>query len=494
MADGTNLHSNIKLENFCEHLRFRKPAAREDLKNYVKVFLGIDVPDVIIEMGNKSPMDYLWHSFSCETEKTILNGDSVVWANRGGGKTLMAAVATLLDCVFKPGCQVRILAGSLDQAGRMYEYLVEFVNRNYPDMVDGKITRTALRFKNGSGVEILPQSAKSVRGRHIHKLRCDEVELFDKDVFSAAQFVTKSTEQIRSALEVVSTMHKPYGLMQEVVAQASKRGVPIFKWSLWEVIEKCVDRNCSSCPLWTDCGGRAKKAAGYMPVEDAITQMQRSSRMAWEAEMLCKRPMLEDVVFPEFSVEKHVRTFSYSPDLPIYRAIDFGYINPFVCLWLQVDNDSVVRIIDEYFASRKTVSENAAAIMKKTPCGEENVAGTFCDPAGSQSNDITGTSSVKELRRPGISVRYCRSGILEGIEAIRSALKPADGTARLLIDPKCSKLIEAMQCYHYPEKGGCGVKNELPLKDGIYDHPIDALRYFFANLNRYSVRSVKVRY
>ena len=27
------------------------------------------------------------------------------------------------------------------------------------------------------------------------------------------------------------------------------------------------------------------------------------------------------------------------------------------------------------------------------------------------------------------------------------------------------------------------MEGELPLKDGLYDHPIDALRYFFINYN-----------
>jgi len=40
-----------------------------------------------------------------------------------------------------------------------------------------------------------------------------------------------------------------------------------------------------------------------------------------------------------------------------------------------------------------------------------------------------------------------------------------------------------MQCYHYPELGAAAA-SELPLKDGLYDHPIDALRYFFVNHNR----------
>jgi hypothetical protein len=38
-----------------------------------------------------------------------------------------------------------------------------------------------------------------------------------------------------------------------------------------------------------------------------------------------------------------------------------------------------------------------------------------------------------------------------------------------------------MECYHYPQSGSAA--DELPLKDGLYDHPIDALRYFFVNYN-----------
>ena len=62
------------------------------------------------------------------------------------------------------------------------------------------------------------------------------------------------------------------------------------------------------------------------------------------------------------------------------------------------------------------------------------------------------------------------------------AVKAGDGKSRLLISPRCERLIEAMQCYHYPDSDGPGA--ELPQKDGVYDHPIDALRYFFINYTR----------
>jgi len=459
-----------------------RPKTKRDLKNYVKVFLGLDIPDKRICPEHNSPMDYLWHSFSADfTANKTANADAIVWANRAGGKTELAAVATLLDCVFKPNCQVRILGGSGEQAGRMYEYLTGFLRTGFEDFLAGPVRKDKCSFANGSAVEVLTQSPMSVRGQHIQKLRCDEVELFDEDVFAAAKFITRSKAGLVAAMEMISTMHRPYGLMQKIVSSANQFGTPVFKWCLWEVIEKCRDRNCSQCPLWDDCGGKARQANGYLKIDDCITARRRASRAGWEAEMLCKRPSLENVVFDEFDPAKHVRPIDYDANLAVYRTLDFGFVNPFVCLWVQVDADGVVRVIDEYVRSRATIDVHAAEIKQRTPGGEERMAATFCDPAGGSVNDVTGTSVVRELRTLGIITRYRRSRILEGIELIRRAIRAGDGKSRLVISPRCQRLIEALQCYHYPEPGSAAGGGELPLKDGVYDHPIDALRYFFIN-------------
>jgi hypothetical protein len=468
-------------------LRRTQPVTRQDLKNYVKVFLGINIPDVSICSEHNSPLDYLWYSFSVDNrdgsqtapKQRCLNADAIIWANRAGGKTELAAIATLLDCIFKPSCQVRILGGSGEQAGRMYEYLTGFFYNGFEQFIAGPILKSKCHFTNGSTVEVLTQSTTSVRGQHIQKLRCDELELFDEDVFAAAKFTTQSKAGITASMELISTMHRPYGLMQKVVSSAPQFGTPIFKWCIWETIENCNDRSCSQCPLWPDCGGKAKSASGYLKIDDCITQMRRASRAGWEAEMLCKKPSLENVVFDEFDPAIHVRQIDYDLNLPLYRTLDFGFVNPFVCLWIQVDSNGVVRVIDEYVRSRATVNVHAEEMKNRTPIPEEQVAATFCDPAGNSVNDVTGTSAVRELRALGIVVRSRRSSILEGIELIRRAIRSGDGQSKLVISPRCQRLIEAMQCYHYPEYGS--TTGELPLKDGVYDHPVDALRYFFVN-------------
>jgi hypothetical protein len=425
-------------------------------------------------------MDYLWYAFrESKRQPRIANQDSIVWANRGGGKTELAAVATLLDCIFKPDCQVRILGGSGEQAGRMYEYLTGFLDHGYKQFLAGPVRKTKCCFINGSVVEVLTQSPTSVRGQHVQKLRCDELELFDEDVFAAAKFTTQSTAEITAGMELISTMHKPYGLMHKVVTSAPKFGTPVFKWCVWETIEKCVGRNCSQCSLSEDCRGRTKKANGYLKIDDCITQMRRASRAGWEAEMLCTRPSRENVVFDEFDPVVNVGAVDYDPNLPLYRALDFGFVNPFVSLWIQVDETGVVRVIDEYVRSRATIDVHAVEIRNRTPVAEEQVAATFCDPAGKSVNDVTGTSAVRELRSFGITVRFKRSGVLEGIELIRRAIRSGDGKSSLVVSPRCPRLIEAMECYHYPES--TNIPGELPQKDGLYDHPIDALRYFFVN-------------
>lgn len=486
LVKSKNFGAIEKAADIYSWLRQRQSRTRADLKNYVKVFLGIDIPDKRICPEHNSPMDYLWHSFCADFSGVrVANADAIIWANRSGGKTELAAIATLLDCVFKPSCQVRILSGSGEQAGRMYEYLTGFLRNGFEEFLAGAIRKSKCRFVNGSAVEVLTQSAKSIRGQHIQKLRCDEVELFDEDVFAAAKFTTQSTSGLLAAMEMISTMYRPYGLMQKIVSSAGEHGTAVFKWCLWEVIEKCIDRNCSQCPLWGDCQGKAKEGNGYLKIDDCITAMRRASRAGWEAEMLCKRPSRENVVFDEFEPTTHVRQLDYDPNLPLYRALDFGFVNPFVCLWIQVDENSVVRVIDEYVRSRATIDVHAEEIKVRTPVEEGCVAATFCDPAGKSVNDVTGTSVVRELRTLGIATRFRRSGILEGIELIRRSLRAGDGKSRLLISPRCQRLIEAMQCYRYPESGRARA-GELPLKDGLYDHPIDALRYFFVNYKRTS--------
>lgn len=283
-------HERKNLTLIKRGLREKRPKTKKRLKHYVEAFFDVKIQDRVLTEGHSSPMDYLWYSFNLDfLEKKRSNGDCVVWASRGGGKTELAGIITLLDCIFKPNLQIRILSGSGYQAGRMYEYFYHFLTLGYMDLVAElkKSPTDRAIFKNGSTVEVIKQSETSVRGTHVHKLRCDEVELFRPKVFEAAQYTTMSTLGYTASLECISTKHRRYGLMSKLIKEAKKKKSPVFKWNVWDVIEKCVGRKCENCELDEYCEGKARRGTGYYKIDDVISQLLRTKPHSFVLEMLC---------------------------------------------------------------------------------------------------------------------------------------------------------------------------------------------------------------
>jgi hypothetical protein len=469
----------------------------QQLRAWVEAHLQLRMPQKPVCPHHQSPLAYLWHAYHEPA------GDAVVWAPRGGGKTSLGAAATLLDLLHKPGCQVRILGGSLEQSLRMWEHLEPMLQRLAPDAMNGRERARRITLATGSGAAVLTQSQRAVRGLRVQKLRCDEVELFKPDVWAAAQLATRSRsaeecerlaakaleEQevgryaggIRCAVEALSTLHQPFGLMQEILDSAQARGVPIFRWCLLDVLERCpAERECKSCGLREECGGRLRRAqGGFFSIEDAVAMKGRVSAATWEAEMLCLRPSTSLSVFPEFDPDRHIaeeppwqREWSQLPPLAAY-SIDFGYAAPFVCLLVQFDEKKRLFVADEHVRSHLTVEKQLIAIQAK---GWPWPAFVACDGAGVASNDQTAHSNTQLCRSVWPQVRTEKAGINTGLDSIRADLSPALGEARLCIHPRCVNLIRSLRTYRYSRP-----HDEKPLKDGVADHAVDALRYFYAN-------------
>jgi hypothetical protein len=438
----------------------------EALHAWVRLFCGLDVPRVAVCAGHDAPFDYLCRAYFEPAS------DLVVWAPRGGGKTRLAAVATLLDLLHKPGTSVRILGGSLEQSMKMLDYLLPDLHRLAKRHL--KKTRGRLiTLDHGGNVAVLPQSQRSVRGLRVQKLRCDEVELFDPDVWEAAQLVTKSAGGVRGAVEALSTHHAVGGLMRRVIDEAKTHDVPVMRWCLLDVLESCpAERDCEECALHDDCGGRAKRAGGgWVTRDDAVAMKRRVSLETWQSEMLCQRPSTRGRVFPTFDVDRHVKEFE-PPAGRWSLGMDFGFAAPTVALWI-VDDGRAAWVIDEHIEAGRTLEQHVRLIAERPWPTARDIA---CDPAGLQRNSHTATSDVALLRQHGHRVRCRPSRITAGLELIRRALQPAEGEPRLVIHPRCVGLIRALQGYRYPPTGG-----ELPLKDGDHDHAVDALRYWFVN-------------
>jgi len=130
--------------------RLQRPENRDQLRLWVEKYLHLHLGKQAVCEGHHVPLDYLEYVFFEKEEGDDNGRDAVIWACRGGGKTIIGAAATLLDLLFKPGVQVRILGGSREQSEKMYTYLCDMVQRQFADLVHGKVTRHGLRLTNGS--------------------------------------------------------------------------------------------------------------------------------------------------------------------------------------------------------------------------------------------------------------------------------------------------------------------------------------------------------
>lgn len=513
-----------------------RPTDATALRAWLREHLGLEIPTRALIAGHDAPFDYLCHAFfdgqgrgvrTGMAESLEMSSDAVVWANRGGGKTFLAAVATLLDLVHKPGISVRILGGSLDQSKRLYAHLRALFEGSgvqgsaLMGMVEGKITQKGLRLKNGSEAQVLAQSQTAVRGTRVQKIRCDEVELFDPEVWEAAQLATMGKwcgpegEQfwVPGTIECLSTMHVPYGLMYRIVGDARRAADgdgelgdarTLFKWGVIDVLEKCPEeRDCSACPLEGACGGRAKRMGdgtepgGHLAVSDVVQLRSRVGEGTWQAEMLCTRPRRDDCVLPEFDRARHViGAFDAGSAAAWIGGMDFGIRAPTVVLWGAVDAGGVVRVVGERVVAGEAIASHIEAIRSGGHGACSGVGGPFplpdwlgVDPAGRQRSEQTGVSTIEVMRRAGLVIRDRRLGLSAGLGLLRARFRPASGGPTLLVHASCERLIESLERYRYPADQP---ESTTPVKDGS-DHAVDALRYMIQNLDA-GYRSTSGRY
>ncbi|RNC80404.1 MAG: hypothetical protein ED559_00900 [Phycisphaera sp.] len=461
------------------------PETPNELHAWLVDTLSITIPRSPIIDGNSAPFDYLCHAFFEQNKPR----DALVWANRGGGKTFLGALATALDLAFKPGIEIRILAGSLEQASRMHEHLRNLFARDpFAPLVEGRMTDKRLRLTTGSRVELLAASQASVRGTRVQKLRCDEVDLFDPKIWEAAQLVTRSARcgciHVPGSIECLSTMHQPFGMMSRLVKDAEDHSRAVFKWGVVDVLEHCTDAHeCTNesddnCPLLPECGGSAKqrREPGHIAVGDALSMKRRVSLPVWNAEMLCLEPRRSDCVYPDFDPKLHVvSTNPESAGTTLIAGMDFGFRAPTVILWASVSITGVITVIRERVEKEIVLASHARALADS----DQFPVWVGVDPAGRQRSGQTGKSDIAVLTQHGLTIKARPSRIAEGIALVSSRLKPASGDPTLFIHNRCTHLIEALQQYHYPPDNPVSMD---PVKDGP-DHAADALRYMVINLD-----------
>lgn len=154
------------------------------------------------------------------------------------------------------------------------------------------------------------------------------------------------------------------------------------------------------------------------------------------------------------------------------RGVDFGYTNPFVCLWGAVDPDGRLWVYRERYKAQCLVADHAKAIAAAEP----DRPGLLWTVADHDAEDRA------TLEAGGIRTVAAKKDVGPGIEAVKARLRPAgDGRPRLMIHRDCVNTIAEMYDYVWQPATEARNAKEEPRKDR--DHAMDVVRYLCAELD-----------
>lgn len=190
----------------------------------------------------------------------------------------------------------------------------------------------------------------------------------------------------------------------------------------------------------------------------------------------------EGVVYESFDSALHVVTdFEIPKDWKRIRAIDFGYQDPFVCLWIAQDPSTKRLVVyREYVAVNKIVEDHAARIRELEDSGEV-ISFTVCDHDAGDRATIerhlkchTHAANKKEIRM--------------GIQGVQDQLRVREWgpslvffeSLKLTYDPKMEErkmpcgILNEIDSYVWDSSPLVGIKDKPVDK---HNHSLDALRY-----------------
>lgn len=192
------------------------------------------------------------------------------------------------------------------------------------------------------------------------------------------------------------------------------------------------------------------------------------------------------LVFPEFNEDIHVGVFPYREDLPVYWGVDFGIANPTYIGFFQIDpetkKDGMIYMIDELQLRDMKFDEVLNVALNEKPYPKPELA--FCDPSGRYREKIAGVGTIDIMTDPtyGFDIPVVAEENwnthqmrMAGINELHKLLKT---NSIMFHRDKCWNMIRAFGLYsRKPQEEGKPAE-ELPIKDGVSDHPMESTFYF----------------
>jgi hypothetical protein len=300
-------------------------------------------------------------------------------------------------------------------------------------------------FKNGHKLEFkaFNQGRELFQGRALDSIYCDE-----------------------------QCHHDFIGILDEMQARLLANG-SFLSWSMTpiksqpELEERIEDLPDTDEVFKINLNDNRISRGGYIPderIDNLIAQWPeetQATRIAGEF------ASFYGAVFKTYSRQIHViEPFRIPSGWRKYRAFDFGFTNPFVCLWLAKDKDENWYIYREYYKKQTGIQEHIRNV-KLLSMGESYVE-NIADPEDPENRS--------EMRKAGIKTIAAKKDVAKGIELVQSKFKVKEnGKPSLFIFKTCRNTCREVAGYSYPKGTSSSNPKDIPVQKD--DHTIDAARY-----------------
>jgi phage terminase large subunit len=406
----------------------------------------------------------------------------VVVAGRRWGKSKSAAKEGGAELI-NPGTLGAVVAPSHDHTGLVFNEIVKDMlgtaGLKREVAVHHKSSPRYLEFKWGSSVRCFSaDNYDSARGYEFDWLIFDEAAQSSLSVWEEA---LDATLHDRNGWALFITTPQGYNYIYDFYMRGKNSEEPEW-WSL-------------QSPTWDNpYHNKARLEVARRNLTDAVFRQEYGAEFT----------IMSGQVYKEFSQEIHVKSSREIKNMvqegwPRYRAMDYGYDNPTVVLWITVDPEDRVIIYDEFYRTGITSPKVANSLVRKSTRRNKdaetlrsgaiyetvyrNKYVPLCDDKDTQYewtvSDVSGKAQRMAYAEMGIPAFGYKQDMMFGLNLVRERFKVrSDGTPGFYISDKCVNTIREFNLYSYPKSSdGEALKpDEKPVKK--YDHAMDAFRYF----------------
>lgn len=344
-------------------LMFQKLSSPEELKNWIMLYLGLDMPIGTVDPdSNSSPIDAMWEIY--DNVRQNKGGEIpgyIMLSARECYKTLGASILeTLLMLHFE--VTIAHMAAIQAQSAKAVQYINYFFTKIDPLLEVAGWVKTSenkgkisYRTKKDEDVyiRVIVATMAGANSEHTSLMFVDEIDVVaNPQAYEEAKLIPGFTKGIFPVTVKLSTRKFAFGLMQKELDLAPISGDKIVKWNILDVTERCPEKRhkpelpkadvytakalplrtfsveeyealsdpekpkwelqsqvhggCVGCKLLPVCKTRLSQrptsATGglYKPIQSVINQFKKVSPDMAEAQLLCWKPSSKGLVYPRF--------------------------------------------------------------------------------------------------------------------------------------------------------------------------------------------------